>query len=86
MKINILLLALPSLFYTALGSSHHDFGGGCNSMDSNNKLKCDDNGNSVPFRMMFCYKGGWITAEDCSKSDKYCEPEPKAHCEFHLRS
>lgn len=80
MKINILLLAPPSLFYTALGSRHH--GVGCDSLDSNNKLKCDENGNSVPFRLMFCYKGGWIVAEDCSYSDKYCEPKPEAHCEF----
>ena len=79
MKINILLPALPSLFYTALGSSAH--GWWCYP----NKLKCEDNGNSDPFQLLFCYRGRWMRAEDCSKSDRYCQPEPVAHCESRLR-
>lgn len=79
MKISILLSALPSLFYTALGSSWH--GWYC----STNKLKCEDNGISDPFQLLFCFRGHWMRAEDCSKSGRYCQPEPVAHCESRLR-
>ena len=79
MKINILLPALASLFYTALGPS-------ANSPScSAHMMKCEDNGNSDPFQLLFCYKGRWWHAEDCSKSGRYCQSEPKAHCESRLR-
>ena len=77
MKINIFLLALPSLFYTVLGSRGHD----C----SDGNWKCEDAGDSVPFRLLACHRGRWMLVKDCSKSDKYCRAGPEAHCEFHLR-
>jgi hypothetical protein len=63
MKISITLLALATLFHTALGST---------GLCKNGALVCNETYKKPWINLMVCNSSRWSLQEDCSKSGNIC--------------
>ena len=75
MKISITLLALATLFHTALGKIGK-IGGDCNVK----LMVCETRSNPKKpmINLMVCEKKHWTVKEDCSKKGMICVQPPLA--------